>query len=111
MSNWIDSINENCGNSCKYIIIANKIDENEKRVVPKKEAIEFAKSKNVKYFEISALKGLNVYEILKEISWIMISNTREDLERKDSFKLDKAKTIYNEDNKNNDPQTNKNRCC
>ena len=107
LNDWINSIKENIGNSCNYIVIANKIDDNEKRVVPKKEAIELAKSKNVKYFEISALKGLNVYEILKEISWIMKTNIKEDLVRINSFGINE--TNNNEDNKNNGVK--KNNCC
>ena len=72
LSNWIENIKK-YGQIHKHfelLLIGNKIDLNENRQVNKKEAIEFAKENKIKYFEFSSLKGINVYELLNEITFM-----------------------------------------
>ena len=55
LGEWIKSIEEKCDISKKVLIlVGNKIDK-EKREVTKEEALSFAKSKNIRYFEIYML--------------------------------------------------------
>ena len=49
------------------MLIANKIDVADNRVIYKKDGKEKANKYNLKYFECSCLNGINLYEILKEI--------------------------------------------
>ena len=51
----------------KLILIANKIDENDERVINKKDIKKLADKNDIKYIECSCLNGLNVYEIFNEI--------------------------------------------
>ena len=67
VSYWIKVIKEKSEKNVEIILIANKIDLYEKRDVAKTVAIDYAKSQNIKYFECSCQKKLNVYEILNEI--------------------------------------------
>ena len=63
LGEWIKSIEEKCDISKKVLIlVGNKIDK-EKREVTKEEALSFAKSKNIRYFETSAKKGIGIKEI------------------------------------------------
>jgi Ras-related protein Rab-6A len=58
LNHWIEFItNIDKGN---IIIIGNKIDLKEERVVPKEEAEKYCKEKNYEYFEVSAKEGTNI---------------------------------------------------
>ena len=67
LDEWIDKINE-LNTNCEIILIANKIEGSDKRVVSKKEGKEKAEKNKMKYFECCCLNGLNIYEILNEIA-------------------------------------------
>ena len=65
---YISNVNEITDNdNCELILLANKIDENEKRKISKADAIEKANKYGMKYYECCCLNGLNLYEILNEI--------------------------------------------
>lgn len=64
---WINQIRDNNDKDAEIFLIANKIDLSKNRVVSKNDAVNFAKSKNIRYFECSCLLKINVYEILNEI--------------------------------------------
>ena len=76
---WIKDIIENAkGNinlnnntlnqsDISIFLIGNKIDNYENRVVNYKDAEDFAKSKGIKYYEISCKSGLNVYEVMTDV--------------------------------------------
>ena len=67
---WIENI-KTMGEINKHFelfLIANKIDQSDKRKVFKKEAKELADKYNIKYFECSCLYGINVYELFNEIT-------------------------------------------
>ena len=53
---------------CNLIyLIGNKIDLNERREVEREEAIEFAKSKNLRFFEISCKTGEGIKEFFDDL--------------------------------------------
>ena len=86
---WIKDIVENNGKineQYKLILVANKIDETEKRIVGKNRGKEAACKYNIKYFEISCLKKINIYELLYEITLISANKS---YERNRNIKLDK----------------------
>ena len=85
INNWIKSIEEFKGDiNDKYelFLIGNKIDNNDKRKVPKQDAKDFAKKNKIKYFECSCLKKINILEILNEIT--LITYTKYKKNRKDT---------------------------
>ena len=62
---WLETINNSVDlKEIPLILIANKIDENKKRIVSKDDGLKIAEENGFKYFECSTLYGLNVYEIL-----------------------------------------------
>ena len=71
VQNWIKDIVENNGNineQYEIILVANIIDETEKKIVGKNKGKEAVSKYNIKYFEISCLKRINIYELLYEIT-------------------------------------------
>ena len=83
---YIEQIRNN-NSSKEIILLGNKIDQSEKRIVKKQEAKEKAEQLDIKYFEISCLLGINILEVLNEIA-IMSFN--------------RYKKINNDNNDNND---------
>ena len=68
INKWISNIKDIEDRKNKEIIlIGNKIDDTENRVISKKEAKERANTYNIKYFESCCINGINLYEILNEI--------------------------------------------
>lgn len=59
------------------ILIGNKIDMKDKRIVGKEEAESFAKKYNVKYLEISCKLGINIYEAFCDVLFDASSHNRE----------------------------------
>ncbi len=98
---WISSIKDNVHNS-KIILIGNKIDLNEKRIINKKDAQKKADDHNIKYYECSCFNGINIDETLNEllfVGYIYHCEKQNDVNRqlKNSFQLKRK----NKDNKDN----------
>ena len=70
INNWIENIKSigDINRHYELFLIANKIDQADKRIIFKKEAKELADKYNIKYFECSSLNGINVYELFNEIT-------------------------------------------
>ena len=106
---WIKDIVGNNGKineQYKLILIANKIDETEKRIVGKNKGKEAACKYNIKYFEISCLKKINIYELLYEITLMAYKKK----EKKEANKPDKRNKSIKLDIKSN-KQKKKDQCC
>jgi GTPase SAR1 family protein len=56
------------------IILGNKLDLENKREVQKEVALEYAKSINCEYFEVSAVTGENIHESFEFMAKKIISN-------------------------------------
>ena len=97
---WIKFIDDHTNLDEKVLyLIGNKIDvELEERMVKKEEAEEFAKSKNAKYFETSALKNEGIKEAFEEIFKDIYEMYKQGKTRNSNFNLD-VKNINNENNK------------
>ncbi len=94
ISDWIENIVNCSGNINEQnalFLVANKIDETEKRRVKKNEAKELAKKYNAKYFEISCLKKINIYELLYEITLMAYQKEENFLKENNSFRINKSK--------------------
>ena len=65
---------ENSGKDFKKILVGNKIDLKDKRIVDKERMDNFAKKKNMKCFETSAKEGKNVDLIFKEITKLILND-------------------------------------
>ena len=95
VKDWIKSIVENNGKvneQYELFLVANKIDETEMRKVGKKEGKELATKYKIKYFEISCLKKINIYELLYEITLETYKKYKRFEKTNESFQLRKKKS-------------------
>jgi len=60
---WIEEIKSNSQELAKMILVGNKCDIIEERQVKKDEGKEYAKKKNMKFYEVSAKDGTNVNKV------------------------------------------------
>lgn len=85
------------------IIVANKIDEKEARIIPKSEGQNLAKNLNCEYYECSGISGINVYEIFNRIISLSYYVFKRNIKRSLSFSIKENKS----DNENKSKQG----CC
>lgn len=99
IGNYIKKIIDIKGSN-EIILLGNKVDDNRNRKVKKKDVIEYAKNNKIKYYECSCKIGINIYEILNEISFISFENEN------------KGQDInYRDNNENLLLNNNKSSCC
>ena len=100
ISGWVKDIRQTRGNGDKQdlekkpndevlVLIGNKIDKGNKRVVRKEEAIEIAQKYNIKYYEVSCKQGINVYETFCDVIFEASSQNRRE---STNFVLHRRKT-------------------
>ena len=66
IDNWIECIDKFAKRNVLKLLVGNKIDLDDKRVVSKDEGKQIAQKYRLKYYEISALKIENLYEMLED---------------------------------------------
>ena len=94
--NWINNIKSigEINKNYTLFLIANKIDSCNKRKISKKEGKELADKYNIKYFECSSLKGINVYELFSEITLMAYNKYKENCkESQKSIRINKSKHL------------------
>ena len=97
LGEWIKSIEEKCDISKKVLfLVGNKIDK-ENRKVTKEEALSFAKTNKIRYFETSAKTGDGIKEIFNLLFEEVYKKSKE-IEN-----LEKAENAQNNSNKNKNP--------
>lgn len=65
---WLSEIKEQGSSHACIVLVGNKTDLSDKRVVNTEEAKDFADNQNLKYFETSALNGDNVETVFVDTS-------------------------------------------
>ena len=84
--NWIKQIKEEVSEKVCIILVGNKIDKGEERVITKEEGEKMANEYNLKFFECSAKTGDNIDKIFKEVVTKTVENFSK-VDKKDSKKL------------------------
>ena len=87
VKNWIKQIKEEVTDKVSIILVGNKIDMENQRVVSKEEGEKMAASYGLKFFECSAKTGENVEEIFKDI----VTKTVENFSKVDETEATKLK--------------------
>ena len=74
---WINELKEKKKlNELGLLLIGNKIDLVNKRIIDKEEAENFAKNNNLSYYETSALKNININNIIIDIAKQCLNNIK-----------------------------------
>jgi small GTP-binding protein len=76
VENWKEEAFKNLKNEIPIVLVANKVDLEESRVVAPEEGEEFAKKNGFIYVESSALTGENVEEAYANLCRTMIESTK-----------------------------------
>ena len=67
LKSWMNDIKEECSADIPMILVGNKLDLEDKRVIDKERAMEFAKNKKLEYIETSSKTGENINKALSLI--------------------------------------------
>ena len=85
---WINLIQEQIGNKIKILIVGNKIDLEEERIMKKKEAKAYFKKQKLKYVETSCKNGHNIKKAISYICKKLIES--KDIPKDTSFSLNSS---------------------
>ena len=91
LNEWIKTVREQAGNNLAILLVGNKCDLEENRLVFKEEANIFAKNEKIKYIETSCKTGENIIKAIDYICEKIINSftLKNDL----SFSLDSSSLI------------------
>ncbi|MHA1715121.1 MAG: Rab family GTPase [Promethearchaeota archaeon] len=76
LPNWITSVREICG-SIPIIVVGNKLDLKEKRIVPESDGRNFASRFTCMYREVSAKLGDGVKDLFEGVAAVCLKNFKE----------------------------------
>ena len=71
---WYSSTQKQLGDKAKYVLVGNKSDLEDNRVVSKEEAEKWAREHNMQYFETSALLNENISDVFEHITRLILSS-------------------------------------
>ncbi|GFX45889.1 ras-related protein Rab-35 [Trichonephila clavipes] len=77
---WLHEIEQNC-DMVKRILVGNKNDDPDRKIVLTEDAQRFADQMNIKLFETSAKENINVEEMFNEITRMVLQSKKEHKER------------------------------
>lgn len=100
IEDFLKQIHLNSGSN-EILLIGNKIDEKQRKI-EKEFAMKFADQKGIKYYECSTKFGINVFEILNEITFMSFNRYKETY-KNDIMTLNKNNEMTL--NKNNESQS------
>ena len=100
--NWIKEAEE-VGNFFQKLLIGNKSDLIDQRVITKEEAEKFANEKNICFFETSAKENINLKEAFNKIIELIFKNKTDEeiIKEYDKFEFAKQGKDFFEDAKGN----------
>ena len=97
LKNWMSQIKESRGEDIPILLVGNKIDLEDNRVINKERAMEYANNENIEYIEVSSKTGENINKALTSLLQKILK--RADSNSNFSFTLDagtvKKKTKHN----------------
>ena len=98
IKNWLLDSEENSNNAnFKKILVGNKIDLKEERVIDSERIKNFANKKELKFYEASAKEGTNVDFIFNEIATLILEDKSEQ-QLKEEFTLkNRSLSVYSKD--------------
>ncbi|KAH0790643.1 Ras-related protein Rab-21 [Histomonas meleagridis] len=104
MVQWHKELKQNRGDDVKIVVVANKIDMANQRVIPSQKGIEYARSIGCNHFEVSAKTGEGIDMLFRYLTETLVStpttNTRAPTRgRKGLTVLETEETQDNDTNK------------
>ena len=110
LKRWIKDVKNYGERNTEILIVGNKLDLIEQRVVTKSQAINFCRENGgYKYIEASAKDGTNLLKIFEELTFDLANNHQKQREKEINKKY-KVKTLEVQVG-NDEPDTKKKGCC
>ena len=110
MKNWLMS-SVDCNKDFKRILVGNKLDLKNERVVNQESIKKFLEKNEMKFFETSAKEGTNVDIIFKEISQLILAGkTNEEIIEEFGSKK-RSSSVLSKDSDLEDKKETKKKCC
>ena len=72
LERWFTDLYKNCGREIPVILVANKIDLADERVISTAEGESYALQKDVSFYETSAKTGQNVVDVMAELANLIL---------------------------------------
>lgn len=76
VKNWVKTAKEICVKHCGFVLVGNKLDLKNERIISKEEAEEYAKKEKMEYYEASSKNDENVDEIVFGLCKKIIDNKK-----------------------------------
>ncbi len=105
---WLHEINQNC-DEVSRVLVGNKCDDPDRRVVLAEDAARFASQMSIQLFETSAKENINVEEMFRAITDLVLTSKKAQKESLDR----PAQNIRIHSGRPNGPKTGKSKgsCC
>jgi len=105
---WLHEINQNC-DDVNRILVGNKCDDPDRRVVLKEDATRFSNQMGIQLFETSAKENINVEEMFRAITNLVLSSKKAQRETLGDNSAGRIKV--NEHGRPNNRKKDKKSCC
>ena len=107
--NWLEECKNNGPSTISLVLVGNKEDLGDKRVISYEEGEEFATRNNMLFFETSALSGKNINEMFNASCDIIIRNIKNDFYKNKDCGIQFSEQKKNKLNTKDKPK--KKKCC
>ena len=104
---WVKDLKTNGDKNTVIMLIGNKSDLEDKRVIQKEQGIKKSEEFKIAFFETSALNGENITKAFDELIEQIYQNNCLDVEENEDVEIDKGVNL--EEHKNDNPEEKK--CC
>ncbi len=112
IKNWLIDSEQNANNvNFKKILVGNKIDLQEERVIDTEKLENFANKKDMKFYETSAKDGTNVDLIFTELAKLILEDKSDQQIKEEFCHKNRSLSVYSKESEDlNKPKKNKG-CC
>ena len=104
---WLHEINQNCDDVSR-VLVGNKSDDPDRRVVLKEDASRFASQMGIQLFETSAKENLNVEEMFRAITDLVLNSKKA---QRESLDRPPTNIRIGQGRPNGNPNKKKSSCC
>ena len=112
IKNWLIDSEQNANNSnFKKILVGNKIDLKEERVIDTQQLQNFANKKEMNFYETSAKDGTNVDHIFTELAKLILEDKSDQQIKEEFSHKNRSLSVYSKESEESNNPKKKKGCC
>ena len=112
IKNWLIDSEQNANNSnFKKILVGNKIDLKEERVIDTEQLQNFANKKEMNFYETSAKDGTNVDKIFTELAKLILEDKSDQQIKEEFSHKNRSLSVYSKESEESNNPKKKKGCC